>query len=149
MEVDEPIIKGNESILFVDDENEIVRLNEVLLTSLGYRPTLANKARTALDMFAKDPNRFDIVITDQMMPEMNGLDLAIELQKIRPNVPIILCTGYTAGISDDEAREMGICEILHKPIGRTQMAQAIRRAMGESQMVPSLPQVEDILKNFS
>ena len=147
--INEPVVKGSETVLFVDDENEIVRMNEVLLTSLGYTSVLTNNPRTAVQMLEDDPDRFDIVITDQMMPEMNGLNLAVALHKIRPDLPIILCTGYTEGISDDEARDMGISEILHKPVGRLQIAQALRRALGDAQMVPSLPQIEDIFKNFT
>ncbi|MDE0838470.1 MAG: response regulator, partial [Kiritimatiellae bacterium] len=99
--------------------------------------------------FEKNPENFDIIITDQMMPNINGLELTAKIKAIRPNVPVILCTGYTEGISDDEAREMGVSEVLHKPIGRRQMAQAIRRALGDAEMVPSLTQVEEILQNFT
>jgi signal transduction histidine kinase/FixJ family two-component response regulator len=155
-DVDEESVKiegtlqtGTESVLFVDDEVGIVNMNKVLLRSLGYRPTLTAKSPEAFALFEKNPESFDIIITDQMMPNMNGLELTAKIKAIRPDVPVILCTGYTEGISDDEAREMGVSEVLHKPIGRRQMAQAIRRALGEAEMVPSLTQVEEILKKFT
>jgi signal transduction histidine kinase/ActR/RegA family two-component response regulator len=149
VKIEETLPTGTESILFIDDEVDIVNMNKVLLASLGYRPTLNTKSPDAVALFEANPESFDIVITDQMMPNMNGLELTAKIKAIRPDIPVILCSGYTEGVSKDEAREMGISEILHKPIGRRQMAQAIRRALGEAEMVPSLTQVEEILQKFT
>ena len=80
-------------------------------------------------MFLDNPGRFDVVITDQTMPVMTGLDLAKELVKARPDIPIILCTGYSDNASPEIAKEAGIREFLMKPLTKRELAEAIRRAL--------------------
>jgi len=83
----------------------------------------------AVKIFSSDPSGFDLVITDQAMPAMSGMRLAKKLLKIRPDVPIILCTGYSATTSREKAKEAGIKEFIMKPLARHELAQAIRRAL--------------------
>jgi CheY-like chemotaxis protein len=83
----------------------------------------------AFALFMQDPKRFDLVITDQTMPEMTGLVLATKLLKERPGLPVILCTGYSENISRETAKETGIREFVMKPASKKEMAEAVRRAL--------------------
>ena len=85
----------------------------------------------ALDIFKADPNRFDLVITDYTMPRLTGLELARELLRLRSDIPIILCTGYSDAVSPEQAKAAGIREFLMKPLSKSEMAEAVRRALGE------------------
>lgn len=121
---------GTESILFVDDEDMIVAWGQSTLERLGYRVTATTDPAEAVKIFSSDPSGFDLVITDQAMPTMSGMRLAKKLLKIRPDVPIILCTGYSATASREKAKEAGIKEFIMKPFTRHELAQAIRCALG-------------------
>ena len=83
----------------------------------------------ALEKFSEDPRAFDVVIADQTMPGMTGLNLAKKLLAIRPDMPVILCTGHSETVSADNAREAGVRGFLMKPLGRSQLADAIRKAL--------------------
>ena len=83
----------------------------------------------ALDIFRKAPNTFDLVITDHTMPDLTGMDLALELLNIRATIPIILCTGYNETVSSELARKAGIKAFLMKPLANREMAEAIRRVL--------------------
>ena len=83
----------------------------------------------ALKLFSEDPSRFDLVITDQAMPDMNGAQLSKKVLTIRPDIPIILCTGHSDNISSESSREMGVREFLTKPVTRHQLATAVRRVL--------------------
>ncbi len=124
-----PLRGGNEHILFVDDEDIIVELNNQRLAQLGYEIVATTSSLEALRIFKREPERFHLVITDYTMPGMNGLDLAKEFLKIRKDIPIILCTGYTEDVSPDKARKAGIKEFLMKPLSKTEVSTAIRRAL--------------------
>jgi CheY-like chemotaxis protein len=102
-----PIPRGNERILLVDDEEFIVKAVQNMLQHLGYKVTTLMDNREALKLFSADPSQFDLVITDQTMPFMTGEDLGKELMRIRPDIPIILCTGYSDLISSEKAMAMG------------------------------------------
>jgi len=91
-----PIPRGHERILFIDDEEELAAMADEMLTDLGYRVTSKTKAREALALFRLDPSRFDLIITDQTMPEMTGVDLAKEILAIRADMPIIICARVIA-----------------------------------------------------
>jgi CheY-like chemotaxis protein len=120
---------GKERILFVDDEEVVVDANKRILKGLGYVVTTAMGSRDALDMFKKNPDSFDMVITDMTMPNMTGAELAEELLHIRPEIPIILCTGYSHLITPEKARALGIKKFLMKPFSRKEMAEAIRNIL--------------------
>ena len=121
--------KGDETILFVDDEPELIAIGEKTLVCLGYQVVTSQKSVQALEIFRSRPERFDLVITDQTMPEMNGADFARELLAIRSDLPIILCTGFSEKINEKSAREIGIREFAMKPLSLQNMALLIRKVL--------------------
>jgi CheY-like chemotaxis protein len=126
---------GTERILFVDDEKTIAKLGELTLARFGYKVHAISSSLEALELFRLDPNAFDLVVTDQSMPKMSGYELAAEMLNIRPDLPVILCTGYSTMISAEEAKAAGIREFLMKPIGEMKLARAVRRVL-DSQAAP-------------
>ena len=120
---------GSETILFVDDEESIVQLESEILTGLGYTVIMARDSCTALETFKKSPERFDLVITDQGMPKMTGEQLAGEISKIRPDIPIILCTGFSPNIDEEKALALGIKAFVMKPVNQDELADTIRQAL--------------------
>jgi two-component system, cell cycle sensor histidine kinase and response regulator CckA len=129
--------KGTEHVLFIDDEEALTELGTGMLERLGYRVTATTKSSDALRLFSEDPTRFDLVITDQTMPELTGVRLAERLLAIRADVPVILCTGHSETVSPERAREVGIREFIMKPLARQELAAAIRRVLDARPVVPS------------
>ena len=123
------ITGGKECILFVDDEELLVEVANEMLGRLGYEVVATSDSADALRIFSAWPDRFRCVVTDYTMPGMTGASLAKKLMKIRPNIPVILCTGYTEMISQDEARAMGIREFVMKPLIKREIAETIRRVL--------------------
>ena len=123
------IAGGKECILFVDDEQVLVEAAKEMLGRLGYEVVATSDSSQALGVFSAWPDRFHCVVTDYTMPKATGVSLAKEIMKIRPNMPIILCTGYTEMISREEARALGIREFVMKPLVKREMAETIRRAL--------------------
>ena len=123
---------GKERILFVDDEEALVELGEYMLQRLGYRVVGKTDSMEALKTFAEHPEAFDLVITDQTMPQMTGAIFAQKLKEIRPDIPVILCTGYSETISPEEAESMGIQAFVMKPLSRNEAAETIRRVLGRN-----------------
>jgi len=121
--------RGHERILLVDDEEAIVDLGQRMLEHLGYRVTTRSTGASAFKLFLQNPWRFDLVITDMTMPKMTGEALATKLLLIRRDIPIILCTGYSATISKERARSIGIGEFVMKPIVIGELAQTVRRVL--------------------
>ncbi len=121
-----------EHILFVDDEVELVRAGKIMLERAGYRVTATTSSAEAFKLFRERPYEFDLVITDQTMPQMTGVALARRLRAIRKALPIILCTGYSETLSGDIADRAGIRELVMKPITRKEMTRAVRRALDGS-----------------
>jgi CheY-like chemotaxis protein len=126
---DEPIPTGNESILFVDDETMIVDVVKRMLESLGYRVVARTSAIEALEAFKANPEGFDLLVTDMVMPKMSGLDLVERIHRIRPGFPAVLCTGFNANLNEKSMAEHGFGDIIHKPILRRDMATAVRRTL--------------------
>jgi len=122
---------GNENILLVDDEEILVRFGQRLLEGLGYEVVSKTSSIEALEIFKKYPQKFDLVITDQTMPNMTGDVLARELMKIRPEIPVILCTGFSNTISKGEAQTLGIREFIMKPFVKHDMAQLVRKVLDQ------------------
>ena len=120
---------GNERILFIDDEEILADVGRAMLERLGYRVTVRRNSIEALNTFQNQPNQFDLVITDQTMPGMTGSDLARRMLQIRPNMPIILCTGYSSVMSEGKARSLGIKGFAMKPIAKNDLAALIRKAL--------------------
>jgi CheY-like chemotaxis protein len=100
-----------------------------ILNRLGYKVTTRTSSIEALALFRAKPNDFDLVITDMTMPNMTGDKLAAALFEIRPNIPLILCTGYSKKISDESALKMGIKAFVYKPLVREDLAKAIREVL--------------------
>jgi PAS domain S-box-containing protein len=116
-----------EHILYVDDEELLTRLGRENLTSLGYEVTVETNVLEALKRVRLDPDYFDLVITDQTMPVMVGTDFARELQLLRPDLPIIITTGYTTNLTPEQLRAIGIQELLPKPHSSQLLAAAVNR----------------------
>lgn len=123
----EDLPSGNESILVIDDEASIAKMSSQILERLGYSVTTRVSSLEALELFRAKPNDFDLVITDMTMPNMPGDKLATELIKIRPDIPVILCTGYSKKISDNTAKEIGIKAFACKPIVKADLARTVRK----------------------
>ena len=126
-----PVQKGSERILLVDDENAIIQMEKQMLEKMGYNVTSRTSSIDALETFKSDPYNFDIVITDLIMPNMTGDRLAEELLKIRADIPILLCTGFSQGIDEEKAASIGIKGLLLKPIIMTDMSGMIRKALNK------------------
>lgn len=126
---DEPLPRGRERILFVDDEPMLAHLGQGRLERLGYTVVAYTSSTEALQAFRAAPQDFDLVITDQTMPALSGAELAGELRRIRPAIPIILCTGFSHAVTTETARELGINAFVLKPLGSRDLAQAIRRVL--------------------
>ncbi|MBN2126732.1 MAG: PAS domain S-box protein [Deltaproteobacteria bacterium] len=125
----ETIPGGNERILFVDDEKSIAEIALQQLSGLGYDVTVRRDGLAALEVFRAYPDRFDLVVTDQSMPNMTGAELCREILKIRPEIPLVLCTGFSEVISEESARAIGVWKFVRKPIRKREIGHAIRCAL--------------------
>jgi len=128
----EKLPSGTESILFVDDELPIAKMGSQILGRLGYRVTVRTSSVEALELFRSKPNDFDLVITDMTMPNMTGDQLGVELMKMRSDIPVILCTGYSNKISEEIAKEIGIKAFAYKPIVKADLAETVRKVLDEA-----------------
>ncbi|HVO67642.1 MAG TPA: PAS domain S-box protein [Syntrophales bacterium] len=117
---------GTERLLLVDDEESLMEIVKEMLQHLSYDVVAVSSSPEALKIFLDEPDRFDMVITDMTMPKMTGVELAKKLMEVRPNMPIILCTGFSDRISEGEAKKLGIREYLMKPISMEDMALVVR-----------------------
>lgn len=126
---DTDVPTGYERILFVDDEKAVARLGRQILERLGYRVTAYTLSADALKAFRADPDEFDLVITDMTMPAMTGELLAREMMSIRPDIPIIICTGYSERIDREKAAAIGVKELLMKPISKSDLGEAVRKVL--------------------
>jgi CheY-like chemotaxis protein len=120
---------GTERILFVDDEIMLVDIGQKMLERLGYHVVSRTSPIEALELFKIRSNDFDMVITDQTMPNMTGDALAQELMNIRPDIPVIICTGYSQAINPERAKNRGIKALVMKPILVNDIAAAIRKVL--------------------
>jgi len=125
------VITGNARILFVDDEDFQADIGKRMLERLGYRVTARTSSVEALDLFRQTPDEFDLVITDMTMPDMTGDVLARNLISIRPDIPIIVCTGYSEKINSDIVKEIGIKELAMKPVVMQDIARMIERILSK------------------
>ena len=124
------IAKGNgERILLVDDEQLVLELGRHLLTRLAYDVTALGESEQALDVFRAAPDQFDLVMSDQTMPKMTGAELAAELLNIRPDIPIIITTGFSEVLTPASAKALGVEQVLQKPFSRVAISEAIRNAL--------------------
>lgn len=137
-----PMSGGKERILLVDDEPDIVMAAQIILKRLGYEVTGLTNAQDALATFGTTPYKFDLVITDLTMPHLTGLDLAYEILALRPDIPIIACTGYGESVTLEKARALGIREILLKPLIPAQLAEKIRQLLDARSDQPAITNPE-------
>ncbi|MCF8108059.1 MAG: response regulator, partial [Desulfohalobiaceae bacterium] len=128
-EQDKPIEGGTERILLVDDEAAIVTMEQQMLERLGYTVSMRTGSLEALEAFKADPRGFDLVVTDMTMPNMTGVQLAAELKKIRPDVPVVLCTGFSYQVNAEKSRALGIEGFVMKPIIMKEIAAVIRNVL--------------------
>jgi len=123
------IPRGSEKILLVDDEKAVLNPGQKILENLGYNVVAKDNSLVALKAFKADPKKFDIVITDQTMPDMTGDALASELMSVRHDIPVILCTGFSHLITNEKAKTIGIKKLIMKPFSVREIALAVREAL--------------------
>lgn len=128
----EPIPTGNEHVLLVDDEGQICRMVQQMLEQLGYQVTIYTDSVEALTAFKARPQGFDVLITDMTMPGFTGLELTRQAKAVRPEIPVVLMTGYSDLITEKKAQALGIHEFVMKPVLMRNMAETIRRALDQS-----------------
>jgi CheY-like chemotaxis protein len=125
--------RGNgETVMIVDDELALVRLAEETLAELGYEPVGFDSSVAALQAFHAEPRRFDLLLTDETMPEVTGTELARKFRQLRPEIPIILMSGYGDPQLSERARAVGVIDVLRKPLIRRDIAEPIARALHPS-----------------
>jgi signal transduction histidine kinase/ActR/RegA family two-component response regulator len=130
--IDERLPHGSgETVLLVDDEEALVRLGEEVIASLGYEPVGFTSGAEALAAFRESPERFQAVLSDESMPEMTGSDLARELRALRPELPIVLMSGYVTPQFAARARELGVAEVLAKPLVARDIARSLASALSK------------------
>ena len=136
---EESVLGGQERILVVDDEKPLVDLMETTLSRFGYDVVTATSSQDALAAFAARPQGFDLILTDQTMPKMTGEQLAAEVWRIRPEMRVILTTGFTGGALNERLANRGVSAILRKPMKLAEMARVVRRVLdGCERICPQL-----------
>lgn len=125
----ESLIGGNERILFIDDEILFCELAEKILSDLGYSVTVMNSSKDALARFLDTPDQYDLLITDQTMPQMTGIELVKKLREKQIRIPVIICTGFSEMIQDQIAGQLGDTHILYKPVTKRDLAVGIRSVL--------------------
>ncbi len=128
--------KGNERILVVDDEQTLVEMTKMRIERLGYQVTAKTSSLEALELFRSHPDAFDLVISDQTMPELTGEKLAKYLLQIRQDIPIIICTGYSSILDAEKANVIGIRDFIMKPVETTELASTIRQVLDHNTQEP-------------
>jgi FixJ family two-component response regulator len=116
--------------MIVDDERALVALAEEILAELGYEPVGFDSSRAALQAFAAEPQRFDLLLTDEAMPDLVGTELAREIHELRRNIPIIVMSGHGDAQLAKRAATVGVNEVLRKPLQSRDLAEAIARVLG-------------------
>jgi PAS domain S-box-containing protein len=122
---------GQEHVLFVDDEEILAELGKTMLERLGYQVTMCTESTKALSLFEEHPDRFDILVTDQTMPGMTGFDLARKALHLRPDIPVILCTGYSNLVNEQAAQQAGIRGFIMKPLTKKGLAELLATVKNE------------------
>jgi PAS domain S-box-containing protein len=125
----QPVRGNGERILLIDDESSISQIGERMLNKLGYRATALTSSKQALDVFEQAPHSFDAIITDLTMPEITGVDLAHRMLQVRPDLPVILSTGFMHSLEIDRARGLGVKFFIEKPFTIQSLAQQLRDAL--------------------
>ena len=126
---EESIMGGTERVLLVDDETALLKTARRMLENLGYQVTALNSSPDALNQFSAEPEGFDVVVTDLTMPKMDGFELSKQILKIRPDMPVVLCTGFSRTVTRQAALDVGIKEYLNKPLSMDELARTVREAI--------------------
>jgi CheY-like chemotaxis protein len=121
---------SGQTVMIVDDERALVALAEETLADLSYEPVGFNSSGTALQAFRTEPQRFDLILTDEAMPDLTGTELAREIRRLRPTVPIVLMSGHGGAQLAQRAAAIGVNEVLHKPLQRRDLAESLARVLG-------------------
>ena len=129
--VDEAELRGTEHVLLVDDEEVVLTVEARMLSDFGYEVTTRTSSLEALELFRNKYSTFDLVITDQSMPNMTGERLAKEMMAIRPDIPIVMCTGFSSVIDEHKAAEIGIVAFLLKPVLKKELASTVRKVLSQ------------------
>lgn len=116
-------------IIIVDDEPAIVRMTQQKMKRLGYVVTGTTNPKEALEWVKSNPDQYDLLLTDMVMPKLNGAQLSKAVLKIRPDLPIVLCSGFCM-LSEQECKNMGICKVLKKPVDWFELADAVQEVLG-------------------
>jgi signal transduction histidine kinase/CheY-like chemotaxis protein len=132
VKIDTSLPTGTERILVVDDESMIASINKTILERFGYKVTMTTNSLDALEKIRTDPDQFDLIITDQTMPNLTGAELAQRILKIKHNMPIILCTGYSSVLSEEEALAIGMKKYVRKPVDRKTLTKIVRQVLDEN-----------------
>ncbi len=128
----ESLPTGKERILLVDDEIALTGYLERFLGSLGYKVISLNDSNKAFELFCESPHNFDLIITDQTMPHLPGSELAKEMIQVRPDIPIILCTGFSSIVDEKKAKEIGFKAYFLKPVNKYELAETVRNVLDKS-----------------
>jgi CheY-like chemotaxis protein len=126
-------------VLLVDDDPPVARAIARMLERSGYEVATAPDAETALERFRADPAAFDLVFTDQTLPGMRGDELTVALLALRPDLPVLICTGYSERLDDESARALGARGLLGKPLDVRELARAVKDALGGGVTAPGAP----------
>lgn len=129
IESDQEIPMGTERILLVDDEPQVAQMQALLLESLGYSVTQENDPLQTLQIFTANPSAYDLIFTDMTMPKMNGAALTQNILSIRPDIPVVLCTGFSELVNEAKARSLGVKAFAMKPLTRKTIAEVVRKAL--------------------
>jgi CheY-like chemotaxis protein len=127
----EDLPRGTERILVVDDDLNLVRMNQKILERLGYQVLVYTESCEALAAFQQDPGAVDLLITDMTMPRMTGEELARKVLALRPDLPVVICTGFSELINEEKARAIGARALLMKPLTKKELACAVRQVLDE------------------
>ncbi len=128
-EVTEPLYKGSERIMVVDDEDVVGRVIRSMLSRMGYKVTLFTSSLEAVKSFRRNPHDYDLVFTDMTMPDMTGAELAREVLALRPELPVIMTTGYSEIIDKEKAERIGIKKFMLKPMKRKHLSRIVREVL--------------------
>jgi CheY-like chemotaxis protein len=129
--------RGRETLLVVDDELMIVEMLKMLFSELGYRVFATTNPLGAMDIFSERNEEIDLVITDQTMPKLTGETLAGRMLEISPEIPIILCTGYSEKMSEAHCRQLGIAKLVSKPVDTAYLSQVVRQLLDKKGLTPN------------
>lgn len=129
---DKKPLKGDEYILFVDDEPEITFMGKKMLENLGYKVSISSNSISAFEEFKKDPEKYSLLVTDQSMPNISGTELAVMMKEVQPALKVIIITGYADNLSDEIITQSGISEVILKPMILDDFSKVIRRVLDKN-----------------